>query len=212
MNNILTITQTDPASGKSLRIQTYTYFSLKLSLDRAASLPCCPTHFPFLQWNRYFSCIRWMPLVWRFLHWPKFAITKLYSLFSILLFPSQHNCLTCFIPHVSSTVHLTACWANSAHWSIRNWVPLKKKKRQKKKILKSTTNNTVFWSFPNWMCSVQVQKRVRAMSVEEYIHRERQVEGKNGSKAVPLAGRGVKLVQPNGITQWAAQWQLLTLQ
>lgn len=43
------------------------------------------------------------------------------------------------------------------------------------------------------------------MSVEEYIHRERQVEGKNGSKAVPLAGRGVKLVQPNGITQWAAQ-------
>lgn len=148
MNNILTITQTDPASGKSLRIQTYTYFSLKLSLDRAASLPCCPTHFPFLQWNRYFSCIRWMPLVWRFLHWPKFAITKLYSLFSILLFPSQHNCLACFIPHVSSTVHLTACWANSAHWSIRNWVPLKKKKKAKEKNFKKHHQQYSFLIIP----------------------------------------------------------------
>lgn len=55
MNNILTTTQTDSASGKSLGIQAAEdtpILSLKLNLDRAASLPNCSTHSPRLQWNK----------------------------------------------------------------------------------------------------------------------------------------------------------------
>lgn len=84
MNNILTTTQTDSASGKSLGIQAAEdtpILSLKLNIDRVASLPNCSTHFPLFQWNKDSSWSRWVllsalcltSLLWN----PVFTITSL---------------------------------------------------------------------------------------------------------------------------------------
>lgn len=65
MHNILTTNQTDFASGKSLGTQAAEdppILSLKLNLDRAASLPHCSTHFPFSQWNKVYYWITQMLL------------------------------------------------------------------------------------------------------------------------------------------------------
>lgn len=61
MHNILSTKQTDSAAGKSLGTQAAEdtpILSLKLNLDRAASLPNCSTHFPFLQRKKVYSWIR----------------------------------------------------------------------------------------------------------------------------------------------------------